>query len=132
MPRVVVLLHLYLIVRVVFCPCLTGQNVHDRPTRSLFAWGGAAHLPSDDLGNPEDRASEAGVCMCDGATSPSCPEFLPPDRSPAEVGDPPPPAFLCPTGPELLLPDRSARPPGPTPAPIDARTVRALLQIFRC
>ncbi|QDV33973.1 hypothetical protein [Tautonia plasticadhaerens] len=132
MPRVAVLLHLYLVVRIICCPCLTGQNVHDMPTRSLFAWGGAESVPSDDLTNPEDRASEAGACMCDGATSTTCPDCPPADRTGVELTDPGPPVPLCSVGLAGLLPDRAARPPTPPPVPLDAMTVRALLQNFRC
>lgn len=131
MPRVTVLLHLYLVVRIVCCPCLTGQSVHDRPTRSLFAWGGAETVPSDDLADPDGRASDAGACMCDGATSATCPDCPPADRTGVELTDPGPPVLLCRVG-LPALPDRAARPPTTPPAPIDAMTVRALLQNFRC
>src|SRR5690606_23946478 len=106
MSRAAVLLHLYLIVRIVCCPCLTGQNVHDRATRSLFAWGGAATVTIDDLSNPEDVATEAGACMCDGADTPSCPDCPPADRVGVPI-DPPDdsPALITCLGVDGLAPD---------------------------
>ena len=81
MRRVAVLLHLYLIFRIVCCPCLTGQNVHDQATRSLFLWSGSTMIVEDDLGNPLDTSTEAGACMCDGANAPTCPDCPPPDQT---------------------------------------------------
>ncbi|RUL86930.1 hypothetical protein [Tautonia sociabilis] len=127
------LLHLYLIFRIVCCPCLTGQNIHDRATLSLFAWGGAASVPSDELGNPDDLATEAGACMCDGASAPSCPDCPPPDRSGSPIDAPDHLlALVSSIGRDGLTDLPPAPPPLRSPEPSDARIVRARLQSFRC
>ena len=133
MPRVlVILLHVYLMIRIVCCPCLSGQNVHDRTSRSFFAWGGAESVPSDDLGHPDDVATEAGACMCDGASTTSCPDCPPVDRVGVSLDLFELPALISSISLDGFAPDRRISPPFRGPDPLAAQTVRAQLQNFRC
>ena len=130
MKLVAAILHVYLIVRIVACPCLWGGRFHDAATRALFTYAGAAGVPDDDLADPS-RSGQQETCMCDGADAPSCPVLPPPDldgQPLVDLDELDAPSLL-----EVVEPTADDFPDPPRgPDPIDAGTLRAQLQNFRC
>ncbi len=80
MPHLSVLFKIWLLFRIVVCPCLTGENFHDWSSLAFYRWAGAATIPSDDLSDPFS-VPDFGPCLCDGALTSTCSPCWINDRS---------------------------------------------------
>lgn len=127
MPRLGVLLHFYLIVRIVICPCLSGENFHDTLSRSFYSLAGVPNWPSDELTDPRS-STDLGVCICEGALSPNSPDCPQANAN----GGTDPERLACFDLALISRVERSTPLLSRRPPPVMALKMRALLQNFRC